>query len=182
MLVVGAVVLVVLAAVWYYSRRGGEAPAVIDLVQRFPLALKEPVGAGADVFAVKDERIGGDTKRAIFAHPNTRITWTVVVPNDAWLRTWLGVDEQAWDKDGNGVLFFIGVSEGGRFDMLLTQHVDPRNTRGDRRWVPVTLDLSPYAGRAVKIIFNTRTSPAGVADDPRNDFAYWGAPAIVLRP
>jgi hypothetical protein len=181
-LVAVAVLLVVLAAVWYYSRRGGEAPAVIDLVQRFPEALKQPVGAGADVFAVRDEQIGGETRRAIYAHPPTRITWKVVVPNDAWLRTSLGVGEQAWDTSGNGVLFFIGISEGGHYDLLLTQYVDPHNTRGDRRWVPVTIDLSPYGGRAVEIIFNTRTSPAGVADDPRNDFAYWGAPAICLRP
>jgi hypothetical protein len=105
-----------------------------------------------------------------------------VVPNDAWLRTSLGVDEQAWDKDGDGVLFLIGVRavDGGNYETLLTEHVDPHGRSGDRRWVPVAIDLSAYGGRKIEIIFNTRTSLKG--DDSRNDFAYWGAPAVCLRP
>ena len=180
-LVACVVVVVVLAGLWYF-KRGGEAPAVIDLVQKLPDAVKMPSGAGPDVFAVRDERIGTDTKRAIYAHPPTRIKWQVVVPNDAWLRTSLGVDPAAWDKEGDGVLFMIGIRvlDGGSYEQLLTEHVDPRTRNGDRRWVPVAIDLSAYGGRTVEIIFNTRTSLRG--DDPRNDFAYWGAPAICLRP
>ena len=175
-----AVVLVV-AGVWYFER-GGDAPAVIDLMQKFPEAVKQQTGVGAEVFAVRDERIGSDAKRAIYAYPPTRIKWQVVVPNDAWLRTWLGVDPRAWDKDGDGVLFMIGIRvlDGGTYEQLLTQAVDPHGRSGDRRWVPVAVDLSAYGGRKVEIIFNTRASIRG--DDSRNDFAYWGAPAICLRP
>jgi hypothetical protein len=164
-------------------KRGGQAPPVIDLVQQLPGALKQQgADAGADTFAVRDERIGGRTLRSIYAHPTTRITWKVTAPTDAWLKTYLGVDEQAWSKDGDGVLFMIGVRalDGGPYTELLRQHVDPRARNGDRRWVPVTLDLSPYSGRAVEIYFNTRVSVKG--NDPRNDFAYWGAPGIYLRP
>ncbi len=175
-----AAIVVALAAVWYL-RRGGEAPAVVDFVQILPQAVKNPASAPPEVFKVKDERIGGVTKTAIYVYPPTRIIYKVVVPNDAWLHASMGIDEQAWDKDGDGVLFFIGISDNGKYETLLTQRVDPHAAQGDRRWVPVSLDLSPYAGHSVEIIFNTRPSMPG-SNDSRNDFAYWGAPAISLRP
>lgn len=173
------VAVVALAAIWYV-RHGGQTPPVIDLVQQFPMAVHQPFDAGPDVFAVRDETIAGETKRSIYAKPPTRITWHVTLPNDAWLRGAIGVDEQAWNKEGDGVLFFIGVSGPGGYQTLLEQHLDPHASRADRRWVPVLIDLSAWGGKRVDIIFNTRTSVKG--DDPRNDFAYWGAPAICLRP
>jgi hypothetical protein len=177
--VIAIVVVIGLPAAWY-ARRGGEAPPVIDLVQKFPAAERKPAGAGPDVFAVRDEKIAGETKRAIYAYPPTRITWHVTLPNDGWLRTSIGVDEQAWNREGDGVLFLIGISSGSGYETLLEQRLDPHASRADRRWVPVVLDLSKYSGRQVDIIFNTRTSLKG--DDRRNDFAYWGAPAVSLRP
>ena len=180
-ILIGAAVVVILAGVWYV-KRGGETPAVIDLVKQFPMAETRPAGAGPDIFAIKDEMIGGEKKTAIFAYPPTRITWKFVVPNDAWLRTALGVDEKAWEKEGDGVLFMVGIRvvDGGQYQELMREVIDPHAQRGHRRWVAVTLDLAQYGGRQVELIFNTRTSITG--DDRRNDFAYWGAPAICLRP
>ena len=48
----------------------------------------------------------------------------------------------------------------------MNQHVDPVNNPSDRRWVPVDVDLSAYAGQAVELIFNTNTSPKGRGDNP----------------
>jgi hypothetical protein len=163
-----------------YATRGCETPPVIDLVQKLPAADKRAVGTVRDVFAVRDEHIKGDTRKSIYVHPPTRITWRVMLPDGAWLRTAAGVDEQAWDKDGDGVLFFVGITDGGRFKLLFERRIDPHALPGDRGWVPVVLDLSKYGGREVDLVFNTRTSLQG--DDARNDFAYWAAPAICLRP
>jgi hypothetical protein len=179
-LIIAIVGLVVLAGVWY-TRRGRETPAVIDPMQKFATADKQPpIDASPDVFAVRDEKIGGEMKRSIYAYPPTRIIWHVTLPNDAWLRTSMGVDEQAWNKEGDGVLFLTGISSEGRYDPLLEQRLDPHASRADRRWIPVMLDLSQYGGKRVDIIFNTRVSVRG--NDARNDFAYWGAPAVCLRP
>jgi hypothetical protein len=41
------------------------------------------------------------------------------------------------------------------------------------------LDLSPWAGQRVELIFNTRPAHAGAS--PANHLAVWGAPAIVTR-
>jgi len=175
---IAVVALVVVAGVWCSCAR--ETPPVIDLMSALQSAERRSASPAADVFAVRDEEIAGETKRAIYVYPATRITWQVTLPQDAWLRTFVGVDAKAWDKDGDGVLFFIGVSHDGRYDTLFEQRLDPHASRADRRWVRVVLDLSEYSGKKVNLIFNTRTSLKG--DDPRNDFAYWGEPAVTLRP
>ena len=108
----------------------------------------------------------------------TRITWTVTLPGEAQLRAALGIDPQAWDLDGDGVLFRVGVNDGEGYKELWNQHVDPRHTPGDRRWIPIMIDLTRLGGRRVDIIFNTNTSLPGKGDDARNDLALWGAPAI----
>ena len=167
------VIAATLAVVWYVNR-----PVVIDLVERFPGAQKRPVSATEQTFAVRSAQIGGETRRAIYAHPPTRITWTVTLPGEAQLRAALGIDPQAWDLDGDGVLFRVGVNDGEGYKELWNQHVDPRHTPGDRRWIPIMIDLTRFGGRRVDIIFNTNTSLPGKGDDARNDLALWGAPAI----
>ncbi len=110
----------------------------------------------------------------------TRIIFKVKLPNEAWLRASVAVDPKGWVSEGDGVLFRIGISDGRTYDELFKQHVDPFHSTGDRRWIPVAIDLSAYGGRQMDVIFNTNTSLPG-ADDPRNDFGLWGAPAIYLR-
>ena len=64
---------------------------------------------------------------------------------------------------------------------LVNQHVDPANNPSDRRWVPVDVDLSAYAGQAIEVIFNTNSSPKGRGDNPSFDWAVIGDPAIIVR-
>lgn len=171
------VVIVLLVAGWWMFRRNGGA-AAIDLLSTFPTAEKRPA---AGTFDVVDIDLNGEKKRAIFTIPASRITWKVRVPDDAWLKVYMGMKPESWDKEGDGVLFRVGVSDGRAFDELFTQHIDPFTNKGDRRWIPVTVDLSAYAGEEVDIVFNTNTSEKGKGDDPRNDTALWGAPEIVIR-
>jgi hypothetical protein len=171
-----AVIVVGIAAVWLLRRREA-GPPVTDLLTLFPTAQKQP--AGAD-FALKDVTINGETKKAIGVTTATRIIFKVTLPNDAWLRTSIALDAKAWNAEGDGVLFLIGVSDGRSYEPLFQQHVDPFHSSGDRRWIPVAIDLSAYGGREMDLIFNTRASLPG-ANDPRNDDALWGAPAIYLR-
>lgn len=161
---------------WFISGGPDVAPEV-DLISQLGTAAKSP--ADRD-FSVVDLDIGGDSRRAINAHPPSRITWRVIVPRNAWLRTAVAIKPDAWTQEGDGVLFFIGVSDGRAYDELFKQHLNPVAVPGDRRWIPVTLDLSAYAEQEVDIIFNTRTSLPG-ADDPRNDWAVWGDPVVFVK-
>src|SRR3954468_4819742 len=156
------VVLVVLAAGWWLFHRGSSAK--VDLLTQFQKAKKQ----GGE-FALADATLAGESKQAIAAPPNGRITFHPGVPDGGWLRGWLGMKPESWDKDGNGVLFFAGVSDGRSFEKLFEQVLNPRANSSERRWIPVAVDLSAYAGEEMDIILNTRASPAGAAEDTRND-------------
>ena len=103
------------------------------------------------------------------------------MPDDGWLKVSIGLKPESWTAEGNGVLFLVGVSDGKRFDELFRQHVNPFGNPGDRRWIPVWVDLSAYAGEEIELIFNSRIGPDGQPDDPRNDHALWGKPEVVVR-
>jgi hypothetical protein len=178
-LVAVAAVVLVIGAYWL-MRRGGEPPAAVDLVNQFQTADKRS-NKGADAFSVVDVTIDNQTKRAIYMHPTSRLIWHVNVPNDGWLRTSLALKPEAWTQEGDGVLFRIGVSDGRKYDELLNQHVNPFGVQGDRRWIPVIVDLSAYGGESVDIIFNTNSSLPGKGNDERADFSVWGDPQIYVR-
>ena len=176
--VLTAVVLLVLIVMgmWLF-KRSNRGPA-IDLIATFESAQKRPAGG---TFEIVDADLNGDTKRAIFTAPASRIIWKIRIPDDGWLMVALGLKPESWDQEGDGVLFRIGVSDGRVFEDILTHHLDPFHNKGDRRWVPVAVDLSAYAGEEVEVIFNTNVSVPGKPDDGRGDTALFGAPEIVIR-
>jgi hypothetical protein len=173
--VLTAVVIVVLAAAgWWVFRRGNAER--IDLMTQYEQAIKQ---GGA--FSVIDATLAGDTKKAILAPPNGRITFKVRVPDDGWLKVSLGLKPEAWEKEGNGVYFFAGVSDTRAFERLFEQTLNPFANPSERRWIPVMIDLSAYAGEDMEVILNTRSGGPGQAADDRNDLPLWGAPEIVRR-
>lgn len=173
--VVGALAGIALAVAWWMSSSG---PAVaIDLVARLPQATQRR--PSEDAFRVQDVRLEGDVRKSIVASEPSRIIWEEVVPDRGWLQVSLGVREEAWLREGSGVLFLVGVSHQGRYEELLSLVVNPYANAADRRWLPVLLDLAPWAGQKVELIFNTRIAHADAT--AANHLAAWGAPAIVTR-
>lgn len=171
----GVVVGVLILIVW--SRSLGKGTVFVDLVERFPMATQ--ARPNAEVFTLTDVTIGGRTLKSIAVAQASRVVWTETLPANAWLDVSLGVREEAWARPGDGVLFLVGVSRGGTYEELVSLVVNPYANPADRQWYPLLLDLSPYAGEEVEIIFNTRSGVAGA--NPDNDLAVWGAPAIVTR-
>src|SRR3954471_16921077 len=165
------VLVVVIAAGWWLFHRGSSAQ--VDLLSQFDAAKKQ----GGD-FTVVDASLAGDSKKAIAAPPNGRLTFHVKVPDDGWLRVSLGMKPESWDKEGNGVLFLAGVSDGRAFEKLFEQTLNPFANPSERRWIPVAVDLSSYAGEEVDVILNTRGGKDAGAADVRNDLPLWGAPII----
>ena len=178
-IVTAVVVVLVLVLGWYLLRRSGGAGAV-DLLAQFDQAEKRPP---TETFPIVEATLANETKRAIAAPggSGSRITWKVRVPDDGWLRVNLGLKAEAWQKPGDGVLFMVIVSDGKASDQLFTQHVDPFNNAADRRWIPVTVDLSAYGGEQVDLIFNTYASMPKVPVSMDNDMPLWGTPEIVIR-
>jgi hypothetical protein len=176
--------LVALAAVltvvgwWYYSRTSVN-DRTVDLIAELPNAERrsnpDPVASN---FQVADVAIDGVTKKTILAKPFSRIIYTVRVPADAWLDVDFAMRPDSWALPGDGAQFRIGVSEGRTYDEVLRQYVNPKE--GGQKWFSAHLDLSPYQGRQVKLIFNTDPTAAG-SGDSQNDFALWAEPHVYSR-
>jgi hypothetical protein len=171
------VLLVLIIAGWWLFKRSNRGPS-IDLIASFNTAQKKPAEG---TFEVVEANLNGDSKRAIFTKPASRMIWKIRIPDDGWLMVSLGMKPESWEQEGDGVLFRIGVSDGRTFEDLLTQHMDPFHNKSDRRWVPIAVDLSAYAGEEVEVIFNTNVSVPGKPDDARNDTALFATPEIVIR-
>jgi hypothetical protein len=172
------VILIVIGGWWLFHRGGGQR---IDLLQQFDQAKQD-----GGTFSVVDATLNGETLKAIAAPPDGRIHFRVHVPEDGWLRVSLGEKPESWDKPGDGTYFFAGVSDGRAYEPLFTQQLDPFKNPPERRWIPVTVDLSAYGGEDVEILLNTRASGPSAPGQPEqhdasNDMPLWGAPEIVRR-
>ena len=168
------VLIVVVVAGYFLFRKDGVDR--VDLLAQYDQAKK----SGGE-FSVADVTLAGETKRAIAAPPNSRITFHVRVPEDGWLKVSLGMKPESWDKEGNGVYFLAGVSDGRAFEKLFDQTLNPFANPSERRWIPVSVDLSAYAGEEMDVILNTREGGPGAQADARNDMPLWAVPEIVKR-
>jgi len=173
--VLGVAVGVLVLLGWWMSAK--DAVVHLDLVDHLPNATQQR--PSPESFMVQDILLNGETKRSIYVAQPSRLIFTEVVPDRAWLSLNLGVREAAWEREGGGVLFMVGVSHDGRYQELVSLVVNPAANPADRQWLPVLLDLSPWAGQQVELIFNTREphDGAGIV----NHLAVWGTPAIVTR-
>ena len=173
--VLGAVVGVIALVMW--SRSMGSGTVVADLVDHLPNAAQRR--PNPEVCSGGDVTIAGRTLKSIAVSQASRIVWKETIPSHGWLEVSLGVREEAWGKTGDGVLFLVGISHAGKYDELVSLIVNPFGNPADRQWYPLMLDLSPYAGQEVEVIFNTRMGAGNATAD--NDLAVWGKPSIVTR-
>jgi hypothetical protein len=81
------IVLVVAAGFWMFRRGSAER---VDLLAAYDQAEKK-----GGTFSIAEATLAGETKRAIAAPPNGRITFHVKVPDDGWLKVSLGVKPEA---------------------------------------------------------------------------------------
>jgi hypothetical protein len=164
--------------------RKSEVPAT-DLITGFREADRRPPGS---TFGVTDISIAGEAHRAISTESISRITWQLSIPDRAVLKTSLALKPEAWTREGNAVLFRVGIAEGRTYEQLMTRLVDPFQSSEDRRWIPVTIDLAAYGGfkwsvfyqprrLTWRLIFSTNPGTPGTAT-PGVGVALWGEPMI----
>lgn len=175
-------VVVVLGLLVWGWRRGSGTASSIDLVPLVPQAEKRSQPVPPDeAIKVMTVTINGEAKPCILEQANGRITFRLTPPPDSWFSASIALDPSVWDKEGDGVLFRLGVGDGkGAYEELLNQHLNPAANKSDQRWIPVALDLSAYAGREIRLILSTNGSVPGKGNDVRNDLALWGAPSLAV--
>jgi hypothetical protein len=157
-----------------------------SLFDRFEEAERRP--AHSSVLAREEAVVDGAKRRVIFAHPPTRLIWTQKLPARAVLSTAIALKPEAWAGGGDGVVFRIGISDNRIYKGLYSRHVDPSHRPDDRRWIPVTLDLSHFGGwqwslfyrpweRTWRLVFSTDVGPPGFNNNAW-DWAIWAEPML----
>jgi hypothetical protein len=131
-----------------------------------------------DYFTVNfqnDSSLGG-RQRVLFMHPNSYVSYTVAVPGGDKLAFDLAMSPESWTQEGDGVAFAVNIVADGVNQQVFSAYIDPKHNEADRHWHSYVIDLSPYAGQMVTIIFETNCGPAG---DCRYDWAGWGEPRLL---
>jgi lysophospholipase L1-like esterase len=126
---------------------------------------------------VLDIRIGPTWESSLFQHPNSRIAFrNLEIAKDAELRFAVGIHPGAWDQSGDGVLFEASIFDGPAVSRVFTQYIDPKHRIEHRKWLDARVDLAPFGGRKIVVVFKTSVGPQGNSD---YDWAVWGNPRIV---
>jgi len=140
------------------------------------LAEAQILSPGPDYVRNDYFTIAGERRRVLFAHPDSRIGYTVDVAEGAVLAFDVALAPECWLLPGDGVAFAVYVTSEQSTQQVFSTYIDPKHNKADRRWHPHTVDLSAYAGQTVTLVFETSTGPAG---DYRYDWAGWGQPRLL---
>jgi len=110
----------------------------------------------------------------------TEVIYRITVPDLGALRFAIALSPLVWSPDkGDGVDFQVYIvpvdkSQSGQF--LFDRYINPKINPSDRRWRNFLLDLSPWAGKDVKLSFINDSGPAQNWD---YDWAGWADVSIV---
>lgn len=180
-LLIGVVLAVAVA--WFALRPGGNGNLTADLVELFPTDAVTQRRPNPETFEVVQATIAGDTRPAILAKESSRLVYRVQVPDNGELRVGLGLREEAWTVQGDGVLFRILIGAGGPPEEVLNLVINPFGNPNDRVWHDISIDLTEYAGETIELYFNTNASPPSrpPVNDTNGDLALWGAPGVYAR-
>lgn len=122
--------------------------------------------------------INGETRDAFLEHPDSLVTFKKVpIYRNARLSFGVGINDDAWDKEGDGVLFeIILTDEKSKRHTLYSQYLDPKNNSKDRKWFDEELDIKAFEGKKVSFTFKTSSGPKG---NNAFDWSGWSEPQIL---
>lgn len=123
-------------------------------------------------------KIGGKANEVMFEHPDSQVTFKdVSIYINACLTFGIGINETAWEKEGDGVLFEIILTDDkSRQHSIYSRYIDPKNNFDDRKWFDETIDLKSFEGQKVSFTFKTSSGPKG---NVYYDWAGWKKPLVV---
>ena len=158
-----------------------EAMSTVDIYDLLVALPRAAVQTRGPKYVSRGKYVVDDEQRdALFLHaPGVVVFPPVHATADALLTFKIGLDEQAWSRDGDGVEFIVHVARAnaGR-TRLFSRYVDPAHVPADRRWIDARLSLSRFAGEEIAIILETKPGPAS---DYRYDWSVWAEPRLTLN-
>jgi hypothetical protein len=152
-------------------------PKSVPLIQQLSAAKVE--APEARYVTVLKFAVAGEKREVLFMHPPSKATFpprTIVVGTR--LKFGIGVNEAAWDKPGDGVLFTVTASAPAKPPAeLFSRYLNPKTVPADRRWIDVDLSLGQVAGPDVTLTLETSPGPS---KNNNYDWSGWSAPIIVV--
>lgn len=109
-------------------------------------------------------------RNVIFAHPPSKIMYTLSVKPGSLLAFAIGIMPGAWEKISQGVKYDIGIVSDGVENTIFSRMLQPKRNIGDRGWHNFIVPLENYSGKMVTIAFVT----SGSGDDISYCWAAWG--------
>ena len=164
---------------------GNKGVAHIDLLALLGSAEKQPSPTNQQTFVASEIALGGQSRWAVIVPEPSRLTWAAIhIPVRATLTTAIGILPGRPDRPAAEAAFRIGISDNRVYEILYRRLVRPREAATDRGWIPVTVDLSGYAGwqwslfyhpsrRLWRLIFSMDGQPSDAGDWPA-----WAVPAV----
>lgn len=123
-------------------------------------------GFGADQFGRGSAKSAGLSQHP----PSSRISYkTFIDPLRPIFEGVATIKSEAEDRS-DGVGFLLEIRTGGKTETLFSELVNPREVAADRNGRPFRVDLSPYAGKDVEVLFSTDPGPNG---NNAYDWAGW---------
>ena len=143
--------------------------------------------AGGNAVSRKPYVLGNVRKQFLSLYPNTSGSTQYVdtayykctlPPEGALLSFTIGVDPSQWSQEGDGVEFLVLVEDDAHVDELFQRYSNPKSNHEERQWSSREIDLTPYGGKEITIIFKVK---AGPHDDNRYDQCGFADIEIVAR-
>ena len=106
----------------------------------------------------------------------TQPPWTLTVPPKGVFSARISMLERAWNGELKGTARFIVElsTEEGESVRLVDRKLTPDHIFAHKFWVPISADLSEYAGQEITLHLNIDN--CGL---PVMDFTVWGSPVVV---
>lgn len=151
--------------------------SLLDLIsQAEKRSLVERVNLDDYVRVVSVTLPGGQSGRALYQHPPTRLIYHLRLERPLVLKTAVALLPQAWNQEGDGVVFYVAVEEGSaELDYLFFRHIGPELMEDLQDWQEVSVDLGRYTGKEIRLVLGTDPGPN---QDWKNDFAVWREPKL----
>lgn len=121
-------------------------------------------------------RIQGEDRMGILMHPPSSATYRLKIKPGTVLRFGIGMTADVWEKPGGGTTFEVRVKTRLRKPVtIFSEHVDPKNDPGHRKWIDREVSLDHLAGKNVELTLATLTPPG------ENQFcaAFWARPHLT---
>ena len=123
--------------------------------------------------------VNGEQRPVLIATPPSQTVFSPVeIPSSTVLRFGVGVSQELWLREGDGMSFTLSIRTPERTEAveIYSRYVDPKNILADQRWFDERISLADYAGRPVEF---TLTNSVGASGDSRSDGGGWSGLEIV---